>query len=178
MTEIRELQPTSFAEFEAIPKQEGWNYELIDGMVMMSPRPSVAHQSICGNLYVELRSILRGKGCRPMQEIDLVLDGNTFIPDLLVDCTDLSDKKRCEVPPIIAIEILSPATASIDYFVKRHKYELLGVQEYWIVSPEEKCVMVISFTSGKQERYCSGQVESVVLPDIKIDLDKIFDLSY
>lgn len=178
MTEIRELQPTSFTEFEAMPKQEGWNYELIDGMVMMSPRPSVAHQSICGNLYVELRSILRGKGCRPMQEIDLVLDGNTFIPDLLVDCTDLSDKKRCEVPPIIAIEILSPATASIDYFVKRHKYELLGVQEYWIVSPEEKCVMVISFTSGKQERYCSGQVESVVLPDIKIDLDKIFDLSY
>lgn len=178
MTEIRKLQKTGIEEFEAMPKDEGLNYELIDGMVMMSPRPTVAHQSICGNLYVELRSILRGKGCRPMQEIDLVLEGNSFIPDLLVDCTDLSDKKRCEVPPMIAIEILSPATASIDYFVKRHKYELLGIQEYWIVSPDEKCVMVISFAADKQERYCSGQVESVVLPDIRIDLDKIFDLSY
>ena len=134
---------------------------------------------ISGNLYFELRTALKGKSYIPIQEIDLVLKGENFIPDLMVICNeDIKDIKRYEKPPMIAIEILSPATASIDYFVKRHKYELLGIQEYWIVSPDEKCVMVISFTTGKQERYCSGQVESVVLPDIRIDLDKIFDLSY
>ena len=33
-------------EFEAMEKDESHNYELIDGVVMMSPRPSMEHQGI------------------------------------------------------------------------------------------------------------------------------------
>jgi len=80
MTEIRELQPTSFAEFEAIPKQEGWNYELIDGMVMMSPRPAMKHQRVSSRLLVHLWGSLKGNDCEPVQEVELALEEDRFIP--------------------------------------------------------------------------------------------------
>lgn len=175
MTEVRELQPTSFAEFEALPKEEGWNYELIDGMVMMSPRPTAKHQKVSGNIYHELRNVLKGKHCEPILEIDLVLEGENFIPDLMVICDEnLDEVARYEKPPLIAIEIVSPSSTSRDYYVKRQAYARLGVQEYWIVSPEEKCIIVISFATNEDTQFCEGTVKSFVLPEVEIDLTDIF----
>ena len=99
---------------------------------------------------------------------------NNLLPDLMIICNESFEGKRQETPPLIAIEIVSPSSASIDYFTKRLKYELLGVQEYWIVSPDEKCVMVIRYATREQERYCDSSVKSYVLPEIQIDLNKIF----
>ncbi len=175
MTEIRELQQTSFAEFEAMPKQEGWNYELIDGMVMMSPRPAIKHQRISLKLSSSLYQILKNKNCEPIQEIDLVLQGEYFIPDLMVVCDEnLDELARYEKPPLIAIEILSPSSTSRDYYVKRQAYARLGVQEYWIVSPEEKCIIVISFATNEDKQFCTGTVKSFIMPEIEIDLTDIF----
>ena len=175
MTEIRELQPTSMEEFLAMPKQEGWNYELIDGMVMMSPRPAAMHQFISGNLYSELRHKLKSSKCLPIPEIDLVLKDNNLIPDLMVICNeDIRDMKRYEKPPLIAIEIISPSSSSRDHITKRHKYEQLGIQEYWIVSPEEKCITVFDFVNKKEAMYCEGTVKSFVLPEVEINLEDIF----
>lgn len=175
MTEIRELQPTSFAEFDAMPKQEGLNYELIDGFVMMSPRPAAKHQKVSGNIYHELRNVLKGKRCEPILEIDLVLEGENFIPDLMVICDeDLDEVARYEKPPLIAIEIVSPSSTSRDHITKRRKYEQLGIQEYWIVSPEEKCITVFNFVNKNEAMYCEGTVKSFVLPEVEINLEDIF----
>lgn len=119
---------------------------------------------------------MKGTSCIPIQEIDLVLDEQNFIPDLMVICNeDIRERKHYDKPPMIAIEIISPTSASRDHILKRRKYEQLGVREYWIVSPEEKCIAVLSFSDGQEEVYCEGQVKSFVLPDIVINLDDIFD---
>ena len=172
------IEPVTPEEFERMDKDERLTYELIDGVVLASPRPSIAHQSISGNLFAELRHILRGKGCRPFIEIDLVLNDNYFVPDVLVDCSDLSKEQQCQQPPLIVIEVVSPSSTSRDHIIKRSQYEQLGIQEYWIVSPEEKCITVFAFTTNEQQMYCAGQVKSIVMPDIAIDLESIFDLSY
>lgn len=175
MAEIKELLRTSMGEFESMQKEEGWNYELIDGMVMMSLRPAAKHQRINGNIYHELRKLLKGKNCEPIQEIDLVLHGENFIPDLMVICHEnLDELTRYEKPPLIAIEIISPSSISRDYFVKRNRYEALGIPEYWIVSPEEKCIMVICFVTGETGQYCDGKMHSFIMPEIVIDLSDVF----
>ena len=134
MTQMKSLQPVTLSEFGAMKKEEGRNYELIDGIVIMSPRPSLAHQWISGKLFLELWHILKGTSCMPIQEIDLVLDEQNFIPDLMVICNeDIRERKHYDKPPMIAIEIISPTSASRDHILKRRKYEQLGVREYWIV---------------------------------------------
>lgn len=57
MTLFKEPQSVTLTEFEAMEKQEGLTCELIDGVVMMSPRPAIKHQRISGNIYHELRTI-------------------------------------------------------------------------------------------------------------------------
>ncbi|MBO5366225.1 MAG: Uma2 family endonuclease [Peptococcaceae bacterium] len=174
MNVAKPLKLYTLEEFEQMAREDGWNYELIDGLVMMSPRPSLEHQSISGNIYFELRNILKGSNCNPIQEIDLVVDKNNLIPDLAVICNDELKGKRYEKAPIIVIEIASFSSISRDYVTKRNKYEQLGIQEYWVVSPDEKCIDVFDFAANKHMNYCSGKVQSSVLPEIEIDLDAIF----
>ena len=176
MTQLEKLHPVTMAEFEAMEKQEHLTYELIDGMVLMSPRPAIRHQRISRRLIVALSDLLERKNCELLAEVDLVLRENHYVPDLMVVCDEpnLDDLKRYEKPPLIVIEIVSPHSASYDYFTKRNEYEALGIQEYWIVSPEELCVMVIGFLTEEHQKYCEGQVKSFVLPEIAIELRDIF----
>lgn len=54
-----------------------------------------------------------------------------------------------------------------DLFVKLNKYQLAGVQEYWIVSPKSKTIIVHTFTKGAVNEYtledtlASAEVEVV-----------------
>lgn len=180
MNVAKPFKHMTYEEFTKMEQQEGINYEYIDGMVMMSPRPTVAHQIIGGNLYAELRNILRGKGCIPLPETDLILEDNHFIPDLMVICDDVNigELKNYKKVPRIVIEIVSPTSASRDCFVKQLKYETLGVEEYWVIFPEEQCIDMFYYEEHVHEHVGDGQVESFVLPDVVIDLEKIFDLSY
>lgn len=174
MNVAKSLKICTLEEFEKLPKEDGWNYELLDGVVMMSPRPAMQHQIVSGNLYTELRNALRQKNCRPIPEIDLVLEGNNLIPDMMVICNDTFDKKRYEQPPFIVIEIVSPTSSSRDYVSKRNLYEKLNIPEYWVISPEEKCVDVFCFADKKHFQYCDGQLKSCILPEIVITLEDLF----
>ena len=77
MTQMKSLQPVTLSEFEAMKKEEGRNYELIDGIVMMSLRPSLAHQWISGKLFLELWHILKGTSCMPIQRLIWFLTNKT-----------------------------------------------------------------------------------------------------
>jgi len=39
MNVAKPLKLYTLEEFEQMAREDGWNYELIDGLVMMSPRP-------------------------------------------------------------------------------------------------------------------------------------------
>lgn len=176
MNVAKPLKRMTFEKFLAEPKQDGLTYEFIDGIVMMSPRPAAKHQKISGKLYAKLLHLLEGKHCEPIQEIDLVLEQQNFVPDLMVVCDEnMDDMIRCEKPPLIVVEIISPSSASRDHWVKRKAYKALGIQEYWIISPDEKCITVISFATDESTHYCEGQLKSFVMPEIVIDLNYIFE---
>ena len=175
MNVAKPLNRTTFDEFQQITKEEHVTYELIDGIVMMSPRPSIKHQQISGKLHMALWHILKKKNCTPILEADLIIQEQNFVPDLMIVCDEgLDDMTHYDKPPLIVVEIISPSSGSRDYFVKRRSYKEIGVQEYWIVSPEEKCIMVICFSSDEECRYCDGIVKSYVMPEIEIALEDIF----
>lgn len=170
----KDSTPITLEEFDAMEKDECLNYELIDGIVMMSPRPGKTHQRILLNLSIAFRRTL-DNGCTVYPEIELLLDDNILVPDISILCNDDTPKAtRHQKPPLIVIEIVSPSSSSRDHITKRYKYESLGIKEYWIVSPEEKCVTVLYFAANTHEMYCSGQVKSVIMPEIQIDTTEIF----
>lgn len=173
MTEVRELQQTNFAEFEAMPKEEGWNYELIDGIVKTSPQPSALHQQVSENIYHKLRFILKEQQYEPLLARELILQDNYFIPDIMIYQNKLNGT-RCEKPPLLIVEVISPFTMSRDFITKHRKYKQFCVHEYWVVSPVEKCIVIFDFATGTENLYYKGQITSTALPEITIELENIF----
>jgi Uma2 family endonuclease len=169
-------------------------YEIIDGEAYMMSSPTVAHQTISGELFGQFWNFLKAKPCRVFSApLDVRLfpkeDGsdNTVVqPDLLVVCdpSKLMDGKSCRGAPDLVIEILSPSNAGGTLLLKFNQYLLAGVREYWVVIPETREIQVHILEKGDGEaagHYISrihrgGEALDVsVLPGLKIDFSALWE---
>ena len=121
-------------------------FELIDGkVVLMSPRPRINHARISGAIYFAFARYLQGKRCEPFCDgVDVYLDEkNHFIPDVMIVCNpDQVKETHIEGAPALVVEVLSVSTQFRDRGVKMHAYAAAGVQEYWLVNPNDKSIEV------------------------------------
>ncbi|MDF2678599.1 MAG: Uma2 family endonuclease [Bacillota bacterium] len=170
------LKKFSLAEFSNLETKDGNRYELIDGIVLMSPRPNIKHQEIMGNLHYELRNFLKGKPCKVFTEIELQFENNVLIPDISVICgLENTDIQRYKKAPEIVIEILSKSSRYTDTFTKLYKYELLGVKEYWIANPDTEIITIYNFENKTNNEYSkSNKLISQVFNQLEINLSDIF----
>ena len=67
------------------------------------------------------------------------------------------DEKGCHGAPDWIIEIVSPGSKHMDYFIKLFKYRNTNVKEYWIVDPEKERILVYKFERETVEEYSFGE---------------------
>lgn len=124
------------ADIEAMP-DDGNRYELIDGVLIVSPSPRTAHQRAVVNLVRTLDAVVPDELWVMVAPLDVILGADTWVePDVLVARKGDFDEKRLPVPPLLAVEVLSPSTALTDLNVKHDRYRRAGVPSYWVVDPE------------------------------------------
>jgi Uma2 family endonuclease len=136
---------TTIEELLALP-EDGLRHELLDGEHVVTPAPSYGHQDVLSRLYDALRA---GVGAPPDLKLlwspaDIVLGPRTLVqPDLFIlridPATPPNSWKDVGVP-VVAIEALSPGTASRDRGKKRRIYQRAGVAEYWIVDQDARLI--------------------------------------
>ena len=174
----------TYADYLTWDDDKRW--EIIDGSAyLMSPAPSWGHQSLSGNLHLQLANFLKGKQCKVFTApFDVRLNADTkddtvVQPDLAVICdkTRLIGTGYIGAPDMV-IEILSPSTAQLDRFIKLMLYQRAGVREYWIVDPDIKAVNTHILENGKY--YVAGYtgtdtVPVHVLEGCTIDLSDVFE---
>lgn len=75
-----------------------------------------------------------------------------------------------EGAPRLAVEIVSPDSVQRDYIEKRAIYEKAGVQEYWIIDPDETQATFLTLVEGKYEEMevKKGEFESKAVPGFRI----------
>lgn len=176
MQYAQKLEPMTLEEFEALEKDEHLGYELIDGILMMSPRPAVFHQRISFKLAKAMDGFLAASSCEVLPEIQIKIDQAHFIPDLSIICDDnIPDKAFYDKAPLIVLEILSPFNARWDLIYKLNLYESLGISEYWIIDPKTKTITIHYFFSQTAETFGLGDTAiSLIRPEIQIPLITIF----
>jgi len=163
-------------------------YELIDGEVFLMSAPSVAHQRVLRELFVQLANFLEEKSCEVfVAPLDVCLnakgddDDMVVQPDLIVICDrSILDNKRCNGAPDLIIEIVSPSTSKHDRFTKLNKYLKAGVREYWIVDPDDKGVTVHVHENGKYVINAYQDTETIsvnILDGCHIVLPEVFAAS-
>ena len=129
--------PLTRADLDAMP-DDGHRYELIDGVLVVSPSPSGRHQDAVLELAVRLRSASPDGLWVMIAPFDVALGEDTvMIPDVLVARTsDLTDRDL-PLPPVLAVEVLSPSTRRFDLMTKRSRFVSAGTPSYWAVDPVE-----------------------------------------
>ena len=169
MNVAQPIKKMTLAEFEALPKEDHLNYELIDGLVMMSPSPSFEHQKIGVRLLKELLTALENTTCEPLYEYDIRLAEDVLKPDVMIFCDNDHEL------PVIVFEILSPSTRFKDLRIKMVTYEEIGIKEYWIIDPKVKTITVHDFLCQISETYGLGEIIfSQTLPELTVTVSTLF----
>jgi Uma2 family endonuclease len=128
-------RPFMVADLDRMP-DDGRRYELVDGVLVVSPRPGNPHQEVAAELLGLLRSQCPAE-LRALPEPAVRIAPNTeFHPDLAVIRREQVSEPKCTEPPLLVVEIRSPSTALIDLNLKKAAYERFGVGSYWVVVPE------------------------------------------
>jgi len=130
-------RPITRDDLDATP-DDGHRYELIDGTLLVSPAPSIRHQIAVTQLLRLLQDACPPELRALVAPVDVALsDRSVFQPDLLIarrgDFTD----RDLPSAPVLAVEVLTPGSRSIDQVLKHARYAEAGIGHYWIVDPSE-----------------------------------------
>jgi Uma2 family endonuclease len=137
-------RPLTVADLEAFP-DDGHRYELLDGVLVVTPAPGFSHQMVVMQLSRRLDETAPAELAvlpapfaihpdaadgRPESEQSTELQ-----PDVLV--ADLAGFTAKDLPgaPLLAVEVLSPSTQLFDRNLKKAAYERMGAANFWLVDP-------------------------------------------
>ena len=174
----KRLGEYTLEDYYAIPDER--RVELIDGEIFDMAAPSIAHQIILAELYLQFQTCIEthNRACRVMLspcDVQLDNDEKTMVqPDLFVVCREFDVTKRSFLgAPDLTLEILSDSTRSKDMLLKTYKYKNAGVREYWIVDPKRKEVLIYDFSDEdlQPDRYTFHDKIPVRISEGKCSID-------
>lgn len=197
---VREV-PASYGETAAKPKRrytykdlqnlpEGTRAEVINGELIFLETPTVKHNIISSDIYLQLRLYLDSHNCGceaflAPQDVQLTDDDTTVVePDLFVLCDMSMLGRPVHGAPAFVVEVLSPSTKKRDMEEKRNKYRDAGVREYWAIDPIREQVIVWHFGKAALDPYAPelglytfhDKIPVGLCPegDLYIDFEKIY----
>ncbi|MEG9227702.1 Uma2 family endonuclease [Aeromicrobium sp. Sec7.5] len=151
-TEVRTGLPRGRAltrdDLDAMP-DDGHRYELVDGVLIVSPAPRRVHQRASLRLTVLLDAAVPPDLEPLAAPFDVALSDDTVMqPDLVVGRNADFTERDLPVAPVLAVEVLSPSTRGIDLLLKKDRLERAGCAHYWVVDPEEPSITAWALTEG------------------------------
>jgi len=158
-------------------EDDGCRYELIDGVVCMTPSPVGVHTFVVGEITAQIGAFLRK---HPLGRVAVGLDVHVgegprgrelvYRPDVLFLRSEHVRRgmEFVSVPPDLIVEVVSVTSRRLDQVTKKADYERFGVAEYWVLDPERDAMCFYRLEAGK---YVEVQTEenifrSVALPGL------------
>lgn len=126
---------------------DGNRYEVVHGVLLVTPAPSGWHQLVLGRLHARLRAYLEplGRGDTVLfSPADISWDEETLVqPDLFVfPPHEWTGEWRAIQTLLLAVEVLSPSSRRADRVVKRRLYQEQRVETYWVLDGDARSVDV------------------------------------
>lgn len=167
-------------EYFSIP-DDGARYELVDGVVVVSPSPEPNHQYVSGQLFRKLADFVEARRLGVvLYETDVLLSegptgGDVVLrPEFLFVRVERQNevRKRVVGAPDLVVEVVSPDSRRMDTRTKYDDYQRAGVQEYWLIDPERDEMRFYRLEAGRfVEAPISGdKFASTAVPGFTLDL--------
>ena len=150
MVSVQTIHPGvfTFEDLDAFP-DDGLRYELLDGMLLVTPAPAPVHQRAAFRVARSLDQV-----CPADLEVFIApldfrpTERRSLQPDVLVSRREDVGTKVIERPPLLVVEVLSPSTRSSDWMLKTQLYAEAGVPSYWLVDPDEPSLTVLELSGA------------------------------
>lgn len=185
LTDRAQAHRVSRAEFERLRdgRSDATRYELLDGVVLVTPSPRPRHQVVVVELIGRLLGLMPAhwRLLPGPVDVDLFGDGETvLIPDLLIaDRAQLTEKDHAG-PPVLVVEVLSPTTWHRDLGEKMAAYARAGVRHYWVLAPDVPSITIyqlegddeyaeFAHAEGTQPAHVTEPVELTLRPADLVD---------
>ena len=159
----------SYQDYLLLPEEQGYRFEILEGVLVKDPSPNVMHQRVTRRLQRILEDYFRDAD--PEGEIfnaplDVTFHDSTVVqPDVFY----VSGKQkviikdaRIDGPPALVVEVMSPSSRRKDRLQKMKIYQGVQVQHYWLVNPDEKTLECFSLREGAYALTAAGMDEEVV----------------
>lgn len=181
MTRPPSSRKLDYSDYAAIPN-DGKRYEILQGQLIVNPAPTPLHQRVSKRLQRQLEDYFEARSLGEVFDapIDAILGPHDIVqPDLVVVARPEQISKRgIEGAPLIAIEVLSPSTRSLDRTRKGRRYLELGIVHYWIVDPDAHWIECFRAEDAWYVRVLRGEGATFVShpdwPELEIDLAKLW----
>lgn len=159
------------AEWDALPQDTSRCYELVEGVLLVVPRPAPLHQramlQLCHQIEPQLPAELT---VLPDVEV-LVRAGEpptVRAPDVIITRKDrlVANPPRLEAADVlVAVEIISPGTRTTDRVTKWSEYADAGIPGYWIVDLDRSVALTAyALVGGNYEQVAGGIACTVTIP--------------
>ncbi len=159
---------------------DGNRYELLEGMLLVTPAPSTAHQIVVNRLVSRISAAVEPGGLAHVVASGAIQRGKRtqLQPDILVFPGTYPPKThwRAIREWWLAVEVLSRSSRVYDREVKRDAYLALGVAEYWIVDPRD-CAAEVWIPGGATSRRVVDSLRwhpPALANELVIDLRAVF----
>lgn len=182
MLNVQDEKFWTYADYCKLP-EDGKRYEVIDGVLYMSPSPRSIHQALSKYLQFLLYGLEQaGHGWVFSAPFDVIMPGATPVqPDLLfvgVQQRHIMGPANIQGAPMLIVEILSPSSARFDRVTKLNKYAQCGVAHYWILDPKARTLEVLKLEDGTYRLLSALEPgHHFVHPDffdLKLDVAELF----
>ena len=184
-TALENPQKVTVKELFEMELEEGYFYELLNGIIVKKQAPSPQHQEASGNIHAAMHAFVKINqlGKCYTAPIDVFFDKhNNAQPDILFIKKDrqfIITKNGIEGHPDLIVEVISPSSVRHDKVTKKALYLTFGVSEYWLVDPLYHTVEIYGLENNeyvlKSTAVEFGEVESLVLEGFKIEIKSIFE---
>jgi Uma2 family endonuclease len=161
---------------------DGNDYEVIGGKLILVPKPRLYHQEIVGRLIIFLGNFIKeNRQGKIYSDVDVIFADQVVSPDVIFISKDrfsIMTENNIQGAPDLVIEVLSPSTQKYDRKQKSQLYYSGGVKEYWIVDPGLQLVEI--FVPGEKDWNRAGVYDeedilySPLLHGLKIVLKELF----
>ncbi|WP_336670579.1 Uma2 family endonuclease [Tsukamurella sp. USMM236] len=167
----------SLEQWCALGEDTSARFELVRGVVDVSPRPRLDH----AEAMIELCHQIRGqidRSHRCLAEIEVVIDGGAR-PTIRVPDVVLFERGAGQPMPAervrLVVEILSPNNRRTDQVVKRAEYERAGIDAYWIVDLDDgpSGVLLTLVDGAYRAETVRGAFTATMPCPLRIDLDAL-----
>jgi Uma2 family endonuclease len=189
---IRELGPgvagmsMTPEQFDRAEFREGWNYELIHGVLVVTPPASIQERDPNEELGHWLRTYRdghrQGSSLNGTAPEHLVKTGKNRRRADRVIWAGLGRRPRRSQLPTIIVEFVSADKRDWlrDYEEKRDEYLALGVREYWIIDRFRRTLTVFRLGGGKVSKRIIRENQTYttrLLPGFELPLAKLLGVA-